>query len=64
MPGRNICRFGTPSALPMQGVLAEHVPTSLVDQVLADTGRVQRRLRRLPARAVVWFVRALTLFHG
>src|SRR6266508_1213065 len=46
------------------GVLAEHVPTSLVDQVLADTGRVQRRLRRLPARAVVWFVLALTLFHG
>jgi hypothetical protein len=46
------------------GVLAEHVPASLVDQVLADTGRVQRRLRRLPARAVVWFVLALTLFHG
>ncbi len=39
-------------------------PTSLVDQVLADTGRVQRRLRRLPARAVVWFVLALTLFYG
>jgi hypothetical protein len=46
------------------GVLAEHVPAGLVDQVLADTGRVQRRLRRLPARAVVWFVLALTLFHG
>jgi hypothetical protein len=46
------------------GVLAEHVPASLVDQVLADTGRMQQRLRRLPARAVVWFVLALTLFHG
>jgi hypothetical protein len=46
------------------GVLAEHVPASLVDEVLADTGRVHRRLRRLPARAVVWFVLALTLFHG
>lgn len=46
------------------GVLAEYVPAELVDQVLADTGRVQRRLRRLPARAVVWFVLALTLFHG
>jgi hypothetical protein len=31
------------------GVLAEHVPAGLVDQVLADTGRVHRRLRRLPA---------------
>jgi hypothetical protein len=46
------------------GVLAEHIPAGLVDQVLADTGRVQRRVRRLPARAVVWFVLALTLFHG
>jgi hypothetical protein len=46
------------------GVLAGQVPADLVDQVLADTGRVQRRLRRLPARAVVWFVLALTLFHG
>ena len=46
------------------GVLAEQIPADLVDQVLADTGRVQRRLRRLPSRAVVWFVLALTLFHG
>jgi hypothetical protein len=46
------------------GVLAGHVPPDLVDQVLADTGRVQRRLRRLPARAVVWFVLALALFQG
>jgi hypothetical protein len=46
------------------GVLTQQVPTALVDQVLADTGRVQRRVRRLPARVVVWFVLALTLFHG
>jgi hypothetical protein len=46
------------------GVLADYVPAALVDQVLADTGRVQRRVRRLPARAVVWFILALTLFHG
>jgi Insertion element 4 transposase N-terminal/Transposase DDE domain len=46
------------------GVLAGQIPADLVDQVLADTGRVQRRLRRLPARTVVWFVLALTLFHG
>jgi hypothetical protein len=46
------------------GVLAEYVPAGLVDQVLVDTGRVQRRRRILPARTVVWFVLALTLFHG
>jgi len=33
-------------------------------EVLADTGAVQRRVRRLPSRVVVWFVLALTLFHG
>jgi hypothetical protein len=46
------------------GVLADYIPTGLVDQVLADTGRVQQRIRRLPARAVVWFILALTLFGG
>jgi hypothetical protein len=46
------------------GLLAAQIPVQLVDQVLADAGRVQRRVRRLPSRAVVWFVLALTLFHG
>jgi hypothetical protein len=46
------------------GVLADYIPAGLVDQVLADTGRVQQRVRRLPARAVVWFILALTLFGG
>jgi hypothetical protein len=46
------------------GVLAQQVPAALVDEVLAGTGRVQRRVRRLPSRAVVWFILGLTLFHG
>lgn len=46
------------------GVLAEHVPAALIDEVLVATGRVQRRLRRLPARVTVLFVLALTLFSG
>lgn len=46
------------------GVLATYVPAGLIDQVLADTGRVQKRLRRLPARVVVLFVLALTVFAG
>jgi hypothetical protein len=62
-------RVGADAGVPMWqrmglGVLAGQIPSELVDQVLADTGRVQRRLRRLPARTVVWFVLALTLFHG
>jgi hypothetical protein len=46
------------------GVLGDYIPAGLVDEVLADTGRVQQRVRRLPARVVVWFILALTLFGG
>jgi hypothetical protein len=44
------------------GILSQFVPTSLIDQVLVETGAVQRRTRLLPARVVVLFVLALTLF--
>jgi hypothetical protein len=40
------------------------VPAALIDEVLADTGRVQQRVRRLPARVTVLFILALTLFSG
>lgn len=46
------------------GVLAEHVPAAVIDQVLLATGRVQQRTRRLPARVTVLFILALTLFGG
>lgn len=46
------------------GVLAEYVPVALIDEVLADTGRLQQRVRRLPARVTVLFILALTLFSG
>jgi hypothetical protein len=46
------------------GVLAEYVPAALIDEVLADTGRLQQRVRRLPARVTVLFILALTLFSG
>jgi hypothetical protein len=46
------------------GVLAQYVPAALIDEVLADTGRVQQRVRRLPARVTVLFILALTLFSG
>jgi hypothetical protein len=46
------------------GVLADHVPGVLIDQVLAETGRVQQRIRRLPARVTVLFILGLSLFSG
>ncbi|TFV58770.1 IS4 family transposase [Geodermatophilus sp. DF01-2] len=51
--------------LPLRlGVLTEHVRPELVDEVVAATGRVQRRCRLLPARAVVYFVLALCLYSA
>jgi hypothetical protein len=46
------------------GVLTQAFPPSLVDDVLARTGRVQQRTRLLPARVVVYFVLAMCLFSG
>jgi hypothetical protein len=44
------------------GVLAKTVPRYVVDEVLAETGRVEKRTRSLPAHVVVYFVLALALF--
>lgn len=44
------------------GVLTRLVHRDLVDEVLADTGKVERRRRLLPARVVVYFVLAVTPF--
>jgi hypothetical protein len=44
------------------GVLTTTVPASLIDAVLADTGRQSRRQRQLPARLVVYYVMALALY--
>src|SRR6266540_6096656 len=43
------------------GVLAQHVPAALVDQVLSDTGRLQQRVRRLPSGAAGAFLAGLRL---
>jgi hypothetical protein len=45
-------------------VLTAAFPPSLVDSVLASTGRVEQRSRLLPARLVVYFVLAMCLFSG
>jgi Insertion element 4 transposase N-terminal/Transposase DDE domain len=44
------------------GVLSKTVPAPLIDAVLAETGRQSRRQRHLPARVVVYYVIALTLY--
>ena len=44
------------------GELTQYLPFELVDDVLAQTRTVQRRLRALPSRAGVYFVLALAMF--
>ncbi|MCW8382400.1 IS4 family transposase [Streptomyces justiciae] len=44
------------------GEFTQVITPSLVDEVLAKTGRVQVRVRKLPARVVVYFVLAMALF--
>jgi hypothetical protein len=46
------------------GVLAGLVPRDLVDEVLAECGRKEQRVRLLPARVVVYYTMALTLFFA
>src|ERR1700750_851268 len=46
------------------GELTRYLPFELVDDVLASTGTVQKRMRALPSRGGMYFVRAMTLFPG
>ncbi len=44
------------------GELTQVITPALVDEVLGVTRRVQRRVRKLPSRVVIYFVLALSLF--
>ena len=44
------------------GELTQQVPFEMVDAVLAETGRLQSRLRDLPARVMVYLLLAGCLF--
>ncbi|PZG45976.1 hypothetical protein C1I98_14850 [Spongiactinospora gelatinilytica] len=46
------------------GVLTRLIDRDLVDDVLAETGRVEQRSRLLPARVVVYYMLGLCLFFG
>jgi hypothetical protein len=45
------------------GVLARYVSRDTVDEVLAETGKKERRTRLLPAHVMVYFVIAMAVFH-
>jgi Insertion element 4 transposase N-terminal/Transposase DDE domain len=45
------------------GELTRIIPFEMVDAVLADCGAVQRRVRKLPARVVVYLLLAAALFE-
>lgn len=44
------------------GELTQTLPFEMIDEVLAQTGRTQKRLRALPSRVVVYLLLAGTLF--
>ena len=46
------------------GELTRIVPFEMVDEVLAEAGRTQRRIRDLPSRVVVYLLLAGALFPG
>ncbi|MGC2997102.1 IS4 family transposase [Streptomyces sp. G35A] len=46
------------------GKLTRVVPFEMVDEVLAETGRTQQRIRDLPSRVVVYLLLAGALFPG
>lgn len=45
------------------GELTQIVPFDMVDEALAETGATQQRLRKLPARVVVYLLLAAALFE-
>jgi hypothetical protein len=65
---RRVASSGCPGAergWPLRlGVLTAQIDPALIDEVVAAAGATQRRVRLLPARAVVYFVLALCLFSG
>lgn len=46
------------------GELTQLIPFEMVDEALAETGAVERRLRDLPSRVVVYLLLAAGLFAG
>lgn len=45
------------------GVLTRLVPGDLIDEILTEIGRREKRSRLLPAHVVVYFVMAMAVFR-
>jgi hypothetical protein len=46
------------------GTLTRLIPRELVDEVVGSLGRKELRKNKLPARVMVYFVMAMSLFYG
>jgi hypothetical protein len=53
--------LGVPDVISM-GYMATLCPPSVIDEVLAETGRLEQRVRLLPSRLVVYYVMAMALY--
>lgn len=52
----SVIEYGSDPGIPVLEAVSTHLPPSLIDEVLRDTGRCEKRRRRVPATAVVWLV--------
>ena len=67
MPETEIGDGGTSSSLTDAvgiGTLTRLIPRELVDEVVGSLGRKELRKSKLPARVMVYFVMAMSLFYG
>ena len=67
MPETEIGDGGTSSSLTDAigiGTLTRLIPRELVDEVVGSLGRKELRKNKLPARVMVYFVMAMSLFYG
>ncbi|MBA3490032.1 MAG: IS4 family transposase [Longispora sp.] len=63
MPRRSL-PVGHPLDSLSLGAVADLLPVQMIDEVIAECGRVQQRIRALPARIALYFVLALWLCPG
>jgi len=62
-PAKVAREFSVPDLIGF-GFLAAFFPVALVDRVLLEVGRLERRVRLLPSRVVVYYVLAMALYAG
>src|SRR5258708_32389932 len=53
---RSTIQAGWHDGLPVLETISKYIPPAWIDEVLHQTGRREKRRRRVPASAVVWLV--------